>query len=101
MAYGLLKAKGWARTIVRVLSVFTMAATLLTMIVVAAVPFPVLSLAAACTPLTGGMIAIVYRLVALLIVMGIISMDSGFRVNTNQLHASPLEDSFLQLPCNP
>jgi hypothetical protein len=66
MAFGLLKAKGWARTIVRVLSVFTIAATLLTMIVVVAVLFPVLSLAAAYAPLT------VYGLVALLIVVGIL-----------------------------
>jgi len=27
-------------------------------------------------------------------------MDSGFRVNPNQLYASPLENSFLQLPSN-
>jgi hypothetical protein len=66
LAYGLLRAKGWARTIVRVLSVFTIAATFLTMIVVVAVLFPVLSLAAAYSPLT------VYGLVALLIVMGVL-----------------------------
>jgi hypothetical protein len=64
MAYGLLKGKGWARTIVRVLSVFMIAATLLTMIVVVAVLFPVLSLAAAYAP--------VYGVVALLIVVGIL-----------------------------
>jgi hypothetical protein len=66
MAYGLLKAKGWTRTIARVLSVFAIAVTLLTMIVVVAVLFPVLSLAAVYAPL------MVYGFVALLIVVGIL-----------------------------
>jgi hypothetical protein len=72
IAYALLRGKGWARILVRLLSVPTVAAALFCLALVVIVTYPLLSFAAPLPPELGSLIAVVYEVMASLFSIGIL-----------------------------
>jgi len=70
VVYGLLKGRAWAYIVVRLLCALSMVAAVLGTIVIVAIVSPLLSLAAAYSPLTSGMIVMVFGSTAVVFIMG-------------------------------